>query len=97
MRTKLEFQMEVGSDILHMEIYWTPVWKTIHENKSGNKVKSDTYCQLHLNFFMAFMAFKSQVKGSAICNSRKRNQKEQYHEILSCTVTKIFLIDFKYF
>ena len=34
------------------------------------------------------MAFKSQVKASAICNLCKRNQKEQYHEILSGTVTK---------
>ena len=57
-------------------------------NKSGNKIKSDIYCQLHLNFFMPFMAFKSQVKGRAICNLCKRNQKEQYHKILPCTVTK---------
>ena len=34
------------------------------------------------------MAFKSQVKGSAICILCKRNKKEQYHEILSYTVTK---------
>ena len=88
MRTKLVFQTKVGSDILQIEIDWTPVWKTIHKNKSGNKIKPDIYCQLHLNFFMPFMAFKSQVKGSAICNLCKRNQKEQYHEILSCTVTK---------
>ena len=76
------------ADILQIEIYWTRVWKTIHENKSGNKIKSDIYCQLHLNFFTPFMAFKSQVKGSAICNLCKRNHKEEYHEILSCTVTK---------
>ena len=76
------------ADILQIEVYWSRIWKTIYENKSWNKVKSDIYCQLHLNFFTPFMAFKSQVKGNAICNLCKRNQTEQYHEILSCTVTK---------
>ena len=88
MRTKLVFQMKVGSDILQIEIDWTPVWKTIHKNKSGNKIISDIYCQLHVNFFMPFMASKNQVNGSTICNLCKAIQKEQYHASLSCTVTK---------
>ena len=41
------------------------------------------------------MAFKSQVKGNAICNLCKRNQTKQYHEILSCTVTKNLLDRFQ--
>ena len=73
------------ADIFQTEIDWARIWKMIHENKSGNKIKSDIYCQLHLNFFTPF---RSQVKGSAICNLCKRNQREQYHEISSCTVTK---------
>ena len=38
--------------------------------------------------FYALHGFKSQVNGNAISNLCKRNQTEQYHEILSCTVTK---------
>ena len=37
---------------------------------------------------MPFMALKTQVNGSTICNLCKAIQKEQYHAILSCTVTK---------
>ena len=41
------------------------------------------------------MAFKSQVKYSAICNLCKGNHTEQYHEIFSCTVTKNLLNRFQ--
>ena len=64
------------------------VWKTVHGNKTGNKIKSDIFCQLHLNFFTPFMAFKNQLQTSAVCNLCRKHQAEQHHEILSCNVTK---------
>ena len=62
--------------------------KTFHKNKAENKIKSDIFCQLQLNFFTPFMAFKDQVQASAICNLCKRYQLEQHHELVSYIVTK---------
>ena len=63
--------------------------------KTNQRIKSDICCQSHLNSFIPFMDFKSQVQGNAICNLCKRNQTEQYHEILFCTVTKNLLNRFQ--
>ena len=56
------------AEILKIDLDWQKIWKTFHENKAENKIKSDIFCQLHLNFFTPFMAFKNQVQASAICN-----------------------------
>ena len=76
------------ANILKTETDWSKVWKTVHGNKTGNKIKPDIFCQLHLNFFTRLMAFKNQLQTSAICNLCRKHQAEQHHEILSCNVTK---------
>ena len=76
------------ANILKTETDWSKVWKTVHGNKTGNKIKSDIFCQLHLNFFTPLMALKNQLQTSAICNLCRKHQAEQHHEILSCNVTK---------
>ena len=54
-------------------------------------------CQLHLNFFTPFMAFKNQVQAGAICNFCKRYQLEQHHELVSYIVTKRLFSHFQIF
>ena len=85
------------AEILKIDLDWQKIWKTFHENKAENKIKSDIFCQLHLNFFTPFMAFKNQVQASAICNLCKRSQLEQHHELVSCIVTKRLFSHFETF
>ena len=85
------------AEILKIDLDWQKIWKTFHENKAENKIKSDIFCQLHLNFFTPFMAFKNQVQASAICNLCERSQLEQHHKLISCIVTKRLLSHFETF
>ena len=59
---------------------------------------SDIFCQLHVNFFTAFMAFKTKYKlalfATYIC---KRSQLKQHHELVSCIVTKRLFSHFETF
>ena len=43
------------------------------------------------------MVFKNQVQASTICNSCKRYQLEQHHELVSCIVTKRLFCHFQTF